>query len=109
MNIGNFKKANGVIVGSITTLYGTLSNVAFEAITKEGNGPDYHVTANGCQLGAAWLKRAANGDDYFSISLSDPWLNRKVHCALFLRPDTTDEHVLVWSEPKKDGSKATAS
>ena len=57
MNIGTFTKNEaGEIVGKISTFGAQFDGVAFEAITKSGNGPTHIITTDAGELGAAWEK-----------------------------------------------------
>ena len=45
-------------------------------------GIDYTVTVYGRDLGVAWQKKSAKGNDYLSIKLDNPFLAAPVNCAL---------------------------
>jgi uncharacterized protein (DUF736 family) len=103
MNIGQFKRENGVIVGSIVSPFGILQNVAFEAIQQKGNGPDFILTTDAGELGAAWKKTSAKGNGYLSVSIRSPFLpGYQVFCALVESTRDAGNFALVWSEPKQD-------
>lgn len=108
MNIGQFKKLDGVITGSIITLNGTLHEVAFEKITPTGEkGPDYIITTDGAELGTARLKTSKKGNSYLSVVLRSPFLPGPVFAALVQGKNNPDDYALLWSEPKaKDEPEA---
>jgi uncharacterized protein (DUF736 family) len=101
MNIGQFTKGkDGNFTGSITAIGAVLPKVSFEAITAEGNGPNFRVTAQGADLGAAWNKTSERtGKGYISVSLKSPFLPRQVYAAL-VETDEAGKFALVWNEPK---------
>ena len=71
MNIGFFTKQDGAIVGNLPTL--GFQDVSLERVTKKGNGPDYAVTVEGAELGAAWDKTAGKtGRAYISVKVVIP-------------------------------------
>jgi uncharacterized protein (DUF736 family) len=103
MIIGQFtKNENGFIVGSIASPFGTLHGVSFEPITKKDNGPSYRMTVDSGELGAAWVKKSAAGNEYHSVTIRSPFLTAPVHCALLESTRTPGTYNLVWDEPKKD-------
>jgi uncharacterized protein (DUF736 family) len=66
--------------------------------------PDFHITAQGCQIGVAWRRRPSSpgGKSYLSVQLDDPALATPVSAALF--PDEDEQSAnLVWN-PKRDGA-----
>ncbi|WP_226019358.1 DUF736 family protein [Novosphingobium sp. FKTRR1] len=106
MNIGQFtKNESGFIVGSIVSPFGTLKGVSFEPITAKGNGPNYILTIDGGELGAAWSKTSAKGNEYHSVSIRSPFLPASVNCALLESTRTPGTFALVWDEPKKDDAQ----
>lgn len=106
MNIGQFRKTeDGVIVGSITTLNGTISEVAFEKISGQ-NRPDYIVATDGAELGTARIKTSKDGNEYLAVVLRSPFLPAPVFCALVQSKDTPGTYALLWSEPKRQDAPA---
>lgn len=101
MNIGQFKRENGVIVGSIASPFGILSNVAFEAIQQKGNGPSHILTTDAGELGVAWEKTSAKGNKYLSVSLKSPFLPAPVNCALLESTTNPGNFALVWDDQPK--------
>jgi uncharacterized protein (DUF736 family) len=103
MIIGQFtKNENGFIVGSIASPFGILQDVSFEPITQTGNGPSYRMTVDSGELGAAWTKKSAKGNEYHSVTIRSPFLPAPVNCALLESTRTPGTYNLVWDEPKKD-------
>ena len=106
MNIGLFStKDNGTIAGEIVAIGAQIADVAFEAITKTGNSPDYIITANGGELGAAWKKTSKEGNTYLSVSLKSPFLPAPVNCALVQSQQNPGQWALRWSEPRPNGTE----
>lgn len=61
--------------GQLRTL--TIPGVDIEIVPNENKAndrqPDYRVTANGVEVGAAWNRRSeTSGNDYVSLSLAAP-------------------------------------
>ena len=103
MNIGTFTKNEaGQIVGKISTFGAQFDGVAFEAITKSGNGPTHIVTTDAGELGAAWEKTSEKGNKYLSVSLKGPFLSQPINAALLESTKEPGTYALVWNEPKKD-------
>jgi len=76
------------------------NGVSIETIKKVGNGPDYAVTVDGAELGAAWNKTAGtSGRAYLSIKVVIPG-QAPVRLALF-STETPGQHVAVYDEPRK--------
>ena len=102
MNIGNYtKKENGDYVGSLVTIGAVFRDVTFEAIRSQGNSPDYIVTTDDGELGAAWNKTSEAGNPYLSVSLKGPFV-KTVYCALVQSEKSPGNYALIWNEPKKD-------
>jgi uncharacterized protein (DUF736 family) len=102
MIIGTFTKSNNDLTGSISTFGAQFPEVTFEAITKNGNGPDFVIHANGSELGAAWKKVSQDGKkNYISVSFKGPLLTKDVYAAMF-ETKTPGSYALVWDELKKD-------
>jgi len=105
MNIGFFTKEDGAIVGNLPTL--GFQGVSLERVRKQGNGPDYAVTVEGAELGAAWDKTAGKtGRAYISVKLVIPGRDA-FYIALF-QTETEGQHVAVYSEPIKQGKEEAA-
>ena len=102
MNIGTFtKNESGEIVGKISTFGAQFDGVAFEKIATKGNGPDYIVTTDAGELGAAWQKTSEKGNKYLSVSLKGPFLPHTINAALLESTKEPGAYALVWNEPKK--------
>jgi uncharacterized protein (DUF736 family) len=103
MNIGTFKKNEDGFVGSISTFGGQFKKVVFEAISREGNGPDYIVHADGGELGAAWNKTSEKkGTEYISVSFKGPFLAAPVYASLVESTKAPGTFSLLWSEKKNE-------
>ncbi len=101
MIIGHFTKTkDGNFTGSITALGAVLPKVTIEAIKADGKSPNFQVTAQGADLGAAWNKTSERtGKGYLSVSLRSPFLAQPVYSAL-VETDEAGKFALVWNEPK---------
>lgn len=101
MIFGHFNRTKeGNFTGSITAIGAVIAKVTFEAIEADGKGPDFRITAQGADLGAAWKKTSERtGKDYLSVSLKSPFLPGQVYAAL-IETDEEGKFALVWNEPK---------
>ena len=63
------------------------------------------MTAYGLDLGVAWQKKSAKGNDYLSIKLDNPFLAAPVNCALVKQPDG---YALIWEREKPKAESADA-
>jgi uncharacterized protein (DUF736 family) len=99
MIIGKFQKEEKAFVGNILGL----NAPAPVCITSTDlKGIDYTVTAYGLDLGVAWQKKSAKGNDYLSIKLDNPFLAAPVNCALVKQ---SDGYALIWDrKPTKPDS-----
>lgn len=107
MIIGHFSKTkDGNFSGSITALGAVLPKVTFEAVEADGKAPNFQITAQGSDLGAAWNKTSERtGKPYLSVSLRSPFLAQPVYCAL-VETDDAGKFNLVWNEPKSQAKAA---
>lgn len=106
MNIGLFTKQDGAIVGNLPTL--GFQGVSLERVTKKGNGPDYAVTVEGAELGAAWDKTAGKtGRAYISVKVVIP--GRPAFYIALFQTETEGQHVAVYSEPEKQAKEEPGS
>ncbi|MDR6624500.1 DUF736 domain-containing protein [Caulobacter segnis] len=94
--IGTFTaNADGSFSGSIRTLTLNVKNVRIRPCEKTGErGPDYRVSAEGADLGAAWKKTSKDNNEYLSMKLDDISFGEPVNAALVV---IDGEHTLVWS------------
>jgi len=101
MIIGHFTKAkDGTYTGSITALGAVLPKVTFEAVQGDGKAPNFQITAQGADLGAAWNKTSERTNKaYLSVSLRSPFMAHAVYAAL-VETDDAGKFALVWNEPK---------
>jgi uncharacterized protein (DUF736 family) len=102
MNIGLFsKKEDGTLFGQLPSI--GLKDVSFEPVTQKGNGPDYRVTLEGAELGAAWKKTSGKGIEYLSVQIDSPAFPAPINFAVFGRKDGT--HVADWNRAKPTGEE----
>lgn len=101
--IGTFTaSADGSFSGAIRTLTLNVKNVRIRPCEKTGErGPDYRVSADGADLGAAWKKTSKDNNEYLSVRLDDVSFGQPVNAALVVIDGV---HSLVWSRsaPKAD-------
>lgn len=95
--IGTFTRSDdGSFAGTIRTL-----NIYVKAVIKpvakdSERAPDFRVTANGVELGAAWSKAAKeSGTEYLSVKIDDPSFSAPIYATL-IQGDQS-EHKLIWS------------
>lgn len=97
MNIGIFTATSGGnLTGNLPSL--NLSGVSFEAVEKKGSGPDYRITIEGAELGAAWKKISEKGTEYLSAQIDSPLFPAAVNMAIFTRDN--GKSVAVWDRPE---------
>ena len=63
------------------------------------------MTAYGLDLGVAWKKKSAKGNDYLSIKLDNPFLAAPVNCALVKQ---SEGYALIWEREKPKAESADA-
>ena len=107
MNVGLFTKSpSGQFSGNLPTM--GFNGVSIETIKKVGNGPDYAVTVDGAELGAAWNQTAGKtGRAYLSINITIPG-QAPVRLALF-STETPGQHVAVYSAPERKAKAEQAA
>ncbi len=95
--IGTFTRGeDGSFVGTIRTLNINIKATIKPAAKENERAPDYRVTANGVELGAAWSKAAKDsGAEYLSLKLDDPSFTAPVYASLV--QGDNGEHKLIWS------------
>ncbi|WFU74213.1 DUF736 domain-containing protein [Bradyrhizobium sp. CB2312] len=95
--IGTFTRSeDGSFVGTIRTLNINIKATIKPAAKENERAPDYRVTANGVELGAAWSKAAKDsGAEYLSLKLDDPSFTAPVYASLV--QGDNGEHKLIWS------------
>jgi uncharacterized protein (DUF736 family) len=103
MIIGKFTLEKDTYVGDIVAGFGALAAVAITPAVANGpGGPDYRVRTTFGELGAAWKKTSAKGNEYLSIKLDSPFLPAPVNCALIRQAGNS--HALVWSRDSRPES-----
>lgn len=102
MNIGELKEKTvgntKILVGTISTLSVSLNiELSPTPKTENPNAPNYTIYAwsdSGVrvQVGAAWvktMKRGPNaGEDFLTMTIDDPSMNRPLNVAAFRNPET---------------------
>ena len=101
MIIGKFQRDDSGLVGTIIGFGPDPVLIA----TTDRKGIDYTVTVYGRDLGVAWQKKSAKGNDYLSIKLDNPFLPTPVNCALVTKPDC---YALIWEREKPKAESADA-
>lgn len=68
------RQPNGSFKGFLKTLaFRAGIDIVPNPDKKSGDQPDYRVLCGSVEIGAGWIKRSENsGQDYVSLSLSDP-------------------------------------
>jgi uncharacterized protein (DUF736 family) len=104
MIIGKFQQEDGVYVGSIPTF---TASPAVRIVPTELTGIDYTVTIAGVgiDLGVAWKKTSAKGNEYLSVKLDSPFLPAAINCALVKQ---NDGYALKWDREKPKAEQAAA-
>ncbi|SDG96759.1 DUF736 domain-containing protein [Pelagibacterium luteolum] len=94
--IGTFTRSANGYTGSVKTL--NLNVKAVKFVPAEGDndkGPDFRITANGTEFGAAWKQTSGKGNDYLSVKLDDPSFPAPIYASLV---ETEGEDLaLIWS------------
>jgi uncharacterized protein (DUF736 family) len=102
--IGCFSRAkDGGWQGSIRTLSTTLKARFVPNDDRRGDAaPDFRILSAGCDLGAAWVRRRADGAGcYLSVQLDDPAALHPIKAVLFYSEDKMEAE-LVWNRYKPD-------
>ena len=104
MIIGKFQQEDGVYVGNIVSFGGT---TPVRIAPTELKGIDCLVTiaGSGLDLGIAWKKTSAKGNDYLSVKLDSPLFPAPVNCALVKQ---SDGYALIWDREKPKADQAAA-
>jgi uncharacterized protein (DUF736 family) len=99
MNVGIFTRTeDGTLVGNLPTM--GFREVSIEPVQQKGKGPDYAITVEGAELGAAWKKNAtSSGRAYLSAKLVIPGRD-PVFLAFFQNGDSTT-YAAVYNEPER--------
>jgi uncharacterized protein (DUF736 family) len=98
--IGHFtKQQDGRFTGRIETLTFTRGAV-FEPLRKRGEkSPDFRVTSDAADMGAAWKREGGEGE-YLSVRLDDPSFDAPVDCRL-VKTGVKEHHSLIWQRDRK--------
>lgn len=95
--IGSFTKDDvGVYTGVIRTLALAVKASIHPVAKDSDKAPDYRVTAQGFELGAAWIRTGREtGAEYLAVKLDDPTFPAAVYATLM--PADDGEHRLIWA------------
>lgn len=104
MIIGKFQQEDGVYVGSIA---GFAAGQQVRIAPSDQKGIDYTVTiaGSGLDLGVAWKKTSAKGNDYLSLKLDSPFLPAPANGALVKQ---SEGYALIWDREKPKAEQAAA-
>lgn len=110
MNIGQFKSANGQLIGSIATATIDLPRLGLRPVESTNErAPVYeivtlNVARRWVQIGALWeLASNATGEIFYQGKLDDPSLSEALQITLFASKNDSDETVgfnVVWNRPQ---------
>ena len=100
----------GTVTKTATGYRGTLQTLMMKAQIsivpneKDRDGqPDYRVIAKGgFELGAGWVRRNREDEEYISLSLAAPEFGGSAHANLGRAPGSKDEeerYAVVWNPP----------
>ena len=101
--IGHVTRTGNGFKGQLRTL--TIPGVDIEIVPNgdktHERQPDYRVTANGVEVGAAWNRRSeTSGNDYVSLSLAAPEFGpRRLYANLgrAAGQDDADTFAIIWN------------
>ena len=96
MIIGKFQQEDGVYIGNIIGLVG-LTPVRIAPTDLKGIDYTVSTAGSGLDLGIAWKKTSAKGNDYLSVKLDSPFFPAPVNCALVKQ---ALGHALIWDREK---------
>jgi uncharacterized protein (DUF736 family) len=96
------KQANGSYKGQLKTLaFRADISIVPNADKKTDEQPDFRVLCQGIEIGAGWVRRSeSSGQDYVSLSLSDPSFGPKKLYANLGRAagqDDSDVLAIIWN------------
>jgi uncharacterized protein (DUF736 family) len=95
------KQANGSYKGQLKTLaFRADVSILPNADKKTPEQPDYRVLCQGVEIGAGWIRKNAQKQDYVSLSLSDPSFGpKKLYANLGRTAGQSDEDTLaiIWN------------
>lgn len=97
--IGKFDKSgNNEYRGTIATQNFQSNDVRIVPVTQRlgDNAPSHRVFVGEVEIGAAWMKRSAQGIDYIGLSLDDPSLTATINADL-VKDGEGDRYRLIWS------------
>ena len=105
MNIGQFKSANGQLIGSIATATIDLARLGLRPVESDNErAPAYeivtlNVARRWVQIGALWeLTSNSTGEVFYQGKLDDPSLAEPLQITLFGNND--EGFRVVWNRPQ---------
>ncbi len=98
--IGTFAKNGDGYNGTLHTLSFNVKAKITPLRKDVENGPDYEVTANGCEIGAAWKRQSASNKPYLSVKLDDPSFPAPLNARLI--DADGGAAILVWTRRNGD-------
>jgi uncharacterized protein (DUF736 family) len=96
--------AKGSFKGTLQTLMmkAQIDIIPNEDKTTDGQ-PDYRVIAKGgFELGAGWIRRNRDSQDYISLSLAAPEFGGRLYANLGRAPgsdETEERYAVIWNPP----------
>ena len=98
------RNAKGSFKGTLQTLMmkAQIDIIPNEDKTSDGQ-PDYRVIAKGgFELGAGWIRRNRDSQDYISLSLAAPEFGGRLYANLGRAPgsdETEERFAVIWNPP----------
>jgi uncharacterized protein (DUF736 family) len=107
MNIGILtKQADGTLSGNLPSM--NLHGVSFEKVAKtKDKSPDYRITIEGAELGAAWIEQKED-KTYLRGQIDSPLFPVPVYFAVFQSKTDANTYAVAWDRPKKKATKEEA-
>lgn len=102
MKIGQITKTENGFTGTLRTLTVKAEIKLVANDTDNEKAPDFRVTANGVEVGAAWEKTSKNDKPYLSVKLDDPAFAAPVYAVASI-PEDGEQADLIFDRPKKKG------
>ena len=92
--IGTFTKQDNAYQGTIATL-SLSAKATITPVEKTGEqSPDFRVSVNKAEIGAAWKATSKAGNAYISVKLDDPSFAAPIFCRLV---ESDKGHSLIWT------------
>lgn len=95
--IGTFEVVDDRLVGSITALGMTMTDVTVVPIKpRHPNGAPFMLFKDRCDVGRAWPSTTRDGVEHLAVQLDSPLLAEPIACKLF-RVDQSNSYRLFWT------------